>query len=172
MKRPEGESALPVGVALEQLDRPPPDQADPLDPRIRRPEIWGLADIGGHNLECPTSFIHTVVDDVLHPAEVFCGGKPVQAAETLARAVMTKRDVVIIRDTCRDERFKLLPEVLAFPMFRYLVGVPLISGYRMLGTLTFADYRPRPAPPNEALADIRCLADAMAFLLATRGFCV
>ncbi len=172
MKRPDVETAAPVGVALKKLSRPCPSQSKPGDPRIRRPEIWGLADIAARNLECPTNFIHTVVDDVLHPVETFCAGGPVEAAEILSRTVMTRRDVVVIPDTCCEERFALLPEVQAFPMFRYLVGVPLVSGYRMLGTLTLADYRPRPRPEAEKLADTECIADAIAFLLATRGFCV
>lgn len=172
MKRPDAETASPVGIALKQLSRPYLDQSNQNDPRIRHPEIWGLADIAGRNLECPTNFIHTVVDDGIHPVETFCAGQPVQAAETLARAVMNQRGVLVIEDTYSDPRFALLPEVQAFPMFRYLVGMPLISGYRMLGTLTFADYRPRPFPHKERLSDTQCLADAIAFLLATRGFSV
>ena len=66
--------------------------------------------------------------------ESFCG-----------HTILTKRDLFIVNDTLKDERFKNNPFVTSGPKLRFYAGVPLIAdnGYA-LGSFCIGSYLARP----------------------------
>ena len=97
-----------------------------------------------------------------------------------------QRDLLIVEDATRDDRFSGNPLVTADPHIRFYAGAPLIDGEgQALGSLCVIDRQPRPLTPAqgrglEALArqvavqiELRrtsaLLADALADLKTLRG---
>ncbi len=79
------------------------------------------------------------------------------------------KDVLVVPDTQRDERFADNPLVTAGPRFRFYAGAPLITddGFA-LGTICTLDRLPRPVPSEEDIESLRLLADCVVFALEQR----
>ncbi|MBS0333570.1 MAG: GAF domain-containing protein, partial [Proteobacteria bacterium] len=143
---------------LRILDTPPEERFD----RITR--------LAAALFDVPTALI-TLVDESRQWFKSTCGldAKETPRDESFCAHAVAKRDVLVVQDALRDDRFADNPLVIGRSRVRFYAGAPLIGADgACVGTLCILDRRPRDLDAK-ALQNLKDLAAiAMAELEATR----
>lgn len=72
---------------------------------------------------------------------------------TFCLQALNEKDLLIITDTTKDERFQNIPVVTGTPKIRFYAGMPLISAHgHKLGTLCLIDYVPKTLTKEQSTA--------------------
>ena len=154
---PDERRRLEVLWQYEVLDTPPEEAFN------------DLTALAAHLCEAPIALISLVDED----RQWFKSRVGVTATET-ARDIsfcghgIQQRELFIVADAARDERFADNPLVTAEPHIRFYAGAPLItSGGQALGMLCVIDRVPRELRPDQELA-LRVLSRLVMTLLELR----
>ena len=149
---------LEVLASLDVLDTEPEESFD----RIVR--------IATRVLAMPTALV-SLIDDHRQWFKARVGFAQTESDRDVAlcaHAIASDRDVFVVEDTLKDERFASNPLVAGEPKIRFYAGRVLLCDGHRIGTLCVIDYRPRKLSSDE-LATLDDLAVVVEDLLRRRS---